>query len=146
MFNNILPDLQASLLCDDARQEINGKFILIGLFDGITVPQLPVTIPRMFIVNRWCAGDGIFKQQTRMFAPDGITEHFKGRDIIIKLGSDDQSATSVEVFLDLKFTQSGLYWVEILLDDKIKNTLPPHNSRQAAGAERHVVEGLKSSL
>jgi len=29
----MLPDLQSSLICDDVRQERNGKFMLIGLFD-----------------------------------------------------------------------------------------------------------------
>ena len=30
--NSMIPDLQASLLCDDVRQENNGKFMLIGIF------------------------------------------------------------------------------------------------------------------
>ena len=32
---HLTPDLQSSLICDDVRQERNGKFILIGLFDMI---------------------------------------------------------------------------------------------------------------
>ena len=31
----MIPDLQTSLICDDVRQERNGKFILIGIFDVI---------------------------------------------------------------------------------------------------------------
>ncbi len=33
--NSMIPDLQSSLICDDVRQERNGKFMLIGLFDAI---------------------------------------------------------------------------------------------------------------
>ena len=120
----MLPDLQASLLCDDVRQELNGKFILIGLFDGITVPQLPVHMMRMCVVNRWCAGSGMFKQQTRILAPDGVTEALKGREVEIKLGSDEQTATSVEVFVNPQFKQAGIYWIEILLEGKIKMRYP----------------------
>lgn len=118
------PDLQASLLCDDVRQEVNGKFILIGLFDGITIQKLPVAIMRMCVVNRWCAGNGVFRQQTRILAPDGITEVLKGREVEIKLPSEDQTATSVEVFVNPQFKSAGTYWIEILLDDNIKMRYP----------------------
>jgi hypothetical protein len=38
----MLPDLQSTLLCDDVRQERTGKFILIGLFDSLGSPTVPV--------------------------------------------------------------------------------------------------------
>lgn len=35
-----------TLICDDVRQENNGKFIVIGLYTGgITVPQIPFGFP-----------------------------------------------------------------------------------------------------
>jgi hypothetical protein len=35
-----------TLVCDDVRQENNGKFIVVGLYTGImAVPQLPATLP-----------------------------------------------------------------------------------------------------
>jgi len=85
---------------------------------------LPVHMMRMCVVNRWCAGSGTFKQQTRILAPDGVTEALKGREVEIKLGSDEQTATSVEVFVNPKFQHAGMYWVEILLDDNIKMRYP----------------------
>ena len=44
---NIVPDLQSSLLCDDVRQERNGKFMLIVLFDGLGVPQYPAVFQKL---------------------------------------------------------------------------------------------------
>ncbi len=67
------PDLQASILCDDVRQERNGKFILIGLYDGIGVPGFPTVFQRICIVNRWCCGQGQFKQHSRVVKPDSAT-------------------------------------------------------------------------
>ena len=80
---NMIPDLQISLLCDDVKREKNGKFILIGLFDNITVAKLPAKIARMCVLNRWCAGDGVFKQRTRIFAPDGLSKAFIGNEVEI---------------------------------------------------------------
>ena len=48
----MIPDLQMSVLCDDVRQERSGKFILIGLFDVIGMPQFPALFARVRIVNR----------------------------------------------------------------------------------------------
>ena len=41
--SRILPDLQASLLCEDVRQEATGNFIIIGVIGLIRLPKLPVT-------------------------------------------------------------------------------------------------------
>ena len=47
----ILPDLQASLLCEEVRQESNGNFFLIGVIDFVRVPQIPITAAKLSIFN-----------------------------------------------------------------------------------------------
>ncbi len=69
----MLPDLQSTLLCDDVRQERTGKFILIGLFDSLGSPTFPFRHPRMFLVTRWCSGEGQFEQHTKVLRPDMST-------------------------------------------------------------------------
>ena len=119
----MIPDLQSSIICDDVRQERNGKFILIGLFDGLAVQNLPTRFPKLCIVNRWCCGEGSFVQKTRVISPDGRTIA-EGRDVGIKLASQEQTATSVEVFLNTAFETEGTYWVEVLLDGQLKIRYP----------------------
>ena len=41
-----------SIMCDDVRQENNGKFIVIGMYiNNMTVTQLPVTLPSLHFFN-----------------------------------------------------------------------------------------------
>jgi hypothetical protein len=120
----MIPDLQASLLCDDVRQEKNGKFLLIGIFDGLAVSKFPSTFLKICIVNRWCCGRGQFIQSTRIIGPDGQTPVITGKDVPIQLVSDKQAATSVEIFINLKFEQEGTYWVEVLLDGQLRMRYP----------------------
>lgn len=120
----IIPDLQSSLLCDDVRQERNGKFMLIGLFDAIAVKQLPVTYPRLFTVTRWCSGLGEFTQRTRILKPDMNSVLVQGKDIPVKLLHAEGSATNVELFLNVNFEEPGTYWVETSLDDRLKMRYP----------------------
>lgn len=120
----MIPDLQSSLLCDDVRQERNGKFMLIGLFDAIGVPAFPAVFQRICIVNRWCCGEGTFQQRSRLIKADGITTLLEGREVPVTLPDNEATATSVEFFLNVRFETPGTYWVEILLDGDLKVRYP----------------------
>lgn len=122
--NSIIPDLQSALICDDVRQERNGKFILIGLFDAIVVPALPVRYPRLFLVTRWCSGQGEFTQRSRILRPDGSTTQVEGQRIPVRLSNPEATATNVEVFLNVEFTIAGTHWVEVLMDGDLKIRYP----------------------
>jgi len=120
----MIPDLQSSLLCDDVRQERNGKFMLIGLFDGIAVPTYPAMFQRICIVNRWCCGIGDFKQRSRIIKQDGNTILLESKEVIVKLPDNEANATCVEMFMNVRFETEGTYWVEILLDGDLKLRYP----------------------
>ena len=122
----MLPDLQASVLCDDVRQERNGKFMLIGIFDGLAHPSNQPVCPRICLMNRWCMGEGEFTQRSRIMAPDRVTVVAEGQAVPIKLTNDQQVATTVEVFINLAFHQEGTHWVEILLDQQLRMRYPLH--------------------
>jgi hypothetical protein len=121
--SEMMPDLQASLLCDDVRQERNGKFILIGIFDALTVPAFPAVFGRVCIVNRWCCGDGEFAQRSRIMKPDG-TVLVEGKDVKMRLPDGNATATSVEFFMNVKFDAEGVYWVEILIENDLRLRYP----------------------
>lgn len=121
---NMMPDLQSSLLCDDVRQERNGKFMLIGLFDSIASQQFPICYPRLFTVNRWCSGQGEFKQVTRILKPDQENVLVEGKQIPIKLPDPQSTATNVEVFVNVSFDGPGVYWVEVMLENVLKLRYP----------------------
>jgi hypothetical protein len=120
----MLPDLQSSLLCDDVRQERNGKFMLIGLFDMIAVPKYPAVFQRICIVNRWCCGMGTFTQRSRLVKPDGLTSVIDGREVSVNLADSEATATCVELLLNVKFEAPGTYWVEVLLGNDLKMRYP----------------------
>jgi hypothetical protein len=120
----MIPDLQSSVICDDVRQERNGKFMLIGLFDAIGAPELPLRYPRLFAVTRWCSGEGTFTQRTRILKPDLSSVLIEGKDIPVTLNNPECSATNVEVFVNVAFEQEGTHWIEILLDGDIKIRYP----------------------
>ena len=112
------------MLCDDVRQERNGKFILIGLFDMINANQYPLLFPRMCLVSRWCNGEGEFRQASRLLKPDQKTIVAQGQTIPLKLPNTEAVVTNVEIFINIAFTESGIYWIEVLLDNDLKIRYP----------------------
>ena len=120
----VIPDLQSSILCDDVRQERNGKFILIGLFDAIGAPTFPLIYPRLFMVTRWCGGEGQFQQRTRILRPDQCSVLIEGKDIPVQLPGSEATATNVEAFINVAFKEEGTHWIEILLDGDLKIRYP----------------------
>jgi hypothetical protein len=119
----ILPDLQASLLCEDVRQESTGNFILLGITGIIRVPQVPITAFKLCVFNRWTAGVGNFTEKVRLIAPDQSTVV---RESTVKFALQDPShhGTNVSVFGQIEFATAGLYQLEILVDDVMKLRVP----------------------
>lgn len=139
--SRILPDLQASLLCEEIRQEATGNLILLGVINLIRVPQLPVTAFKLFVYNRWTAGVGQFTETIRLVAPDQTTVLRKA-DVKFALQEPNQSTVNVTVFGQVEFTAPGVYFLEVLVDDvmKIRAPMPvivvqqpPQPGQQAAG-------------
>jgi len=138
----MMPDLQMSVLCEDVRQERSGKFILIGLFDGIALPAYPAVFARMCIVNRWCCGTGLFQERTRIVGGDGVTVIAESKDVPVKLEAQEAFVTNVQFFLNTRLEREGTYWVEILLDGDIRLRYPLRVGRLnlPAGGEKRGSE------
>ena len=119
----ILPDLQASLLCEEVRQESNGNLFLIGVINFIRVPQLPIVAPRLCIFNRWAAGLGQFNEKIRIIAPDQTTVISKA-ETKFELRDPSHCATGVMVFGNVEFKTAGTYFIEVMVDDVMKLRYP----------------------
>jgi hypothetical protein len=114
--NNILPDIQFSILCEDVRREMNGMFTAVGVVSAIPIPQAPFPIFKLFLVNRWICGVGQFLETVRLLAPDGTTVLRKS-DIRFGLKDSTQSSTNVTFLGQLQIPAAGLYQIEVLVND-----------------------------
>jgi len=119
----ILPDLQASLLCEEVRQENTGNFFLIGVVNFIRVPQLPIVAARLCVFNRWTAGIGQFVESIKLVAPDQTTVLRKG-EMKFELKDAAMHSTNVMVFGQLEFKAAGTYFIEVTVDDVMKLRYP----------------------
>ncbi len=98
--------------------------MLIGLFDAIGTQNFPMVYPRLFMVTRWCSGEGKFEQRSRILRPDQMSVLVEGKPIPVNLPSPEATATNVEVFLNVAFQEEGTCWIEVLLDGDLKIRYP----------------------
>jgi hypothetical protein len=119
----IRPDLQFSVLCDDVRRENNGKYMLIGLFEAIASVQFPMKYGQLHVINRWCNGQGEFRQKVRIMAPDNALV-CETAESPVSLPQTISSLTAHSIFQNVPFEKPGRYWIEILLDDDLKQRYP----------------------
>ncbi len=119
----ILPDLQASLLCEDVRQEITGNFILVGILGVVRVPQLPIKAFKLCVFNRWTAGLGQFTETVRLLAPDSTTV-MRQSNVKFALQDPTHHAINVTLYTGIEFSAPGAYYIEVLVDDVMKLRYP----------------------
>lgn len=76
------------------------------------------------MTTRWCSGEGEYTQYTRILKPDRNTPLVEGKPIPVRLKDELHTTTNVEFFLNVKFEEAGIYWVEVSLDQTLKLSYP----------------------
>jgi uncharacterized protein DUF6941 len=109
--------LHYTIMCEDVRLEVNQKLSLMGLFYGIQVPQLPVTLLKMVILNHW-SGEGQYLSEVRILTPD------RGQPIAVSPPSPFEIpvngfADNVTIFANLSFPAPGNYIVQTLINSSL---------------------------
>jgi Family of unknown function (DUF6941) len=109
--------LHYTIMCEDVRLEVNQKLSLMGLFYGIQVPQLPVTLLKMVILNHW-SGEGQYLSEVRILTPD------RGQPIAVSPPAPFEIpangfADNVTIFANLSFPAAGNYIVQTLINSSL---------------------------
>ena len=123
MSNTKRPVLAYTLLCDDIRQELGGKFSLMGLFETISSAVFPAVHPRFVIVNEWKGGRGEHTVSVRLLAPDRTMVIAESASTL-SLHSETQRHRDVVIRLNTTFPVPGTYWLEMQVDREVAGTVP----------------------
>jgi hypothetical protein len=118
------PDLQLhyTILCEDVRLEINHKLRLMGILYSLQVPQLPVTMLKLVVVNHW-SGEGQYLSEVRILTPD------RSHPVAVSPPSpfqipQDGFADNVTIFANITFQYAGNYIVQTLINSNLYAEYP----------------------
>jgi hypothetical protein len=121
--DRMIPDLQASFVCEDVRVEASGAHTIVGIVNFIGAPTLPIQVIKLCVWTRWSSGIGEFEQVTRLVAPNEETV-LAAAKTRFQLGNEENHTTNVNIFGGLQFKEAGAHHVEILLDGELKLHFP----------------------
>jgi len=119
---DIIPDLQACVLCEDVRQEAGGQQTLVGIIGLIPAPAVPIAFFKLCLWTRWCGGTGDFLQTSLILTPDD--EPIAQSEVRFSLPSLEAHATNVHVFGGIQFVKHGLHTVEVRVDNELRLRFP----------------------
>lgn len=119
----IIPHLNYTLLCDDVRQEMGGKFSLMGLFEAIYANTFPAVHPRFAIVNEWAGGKGEFHIKIKLLDTDKETV-LSESETTITLFSETQRHRDISIRFNTTFPAAGTYWIESQIDNETLGLTP----------------------
>lgn len=129
------PSLSYTLLCDDVRQELGGKFSLMGLFESIYANVFPAVHPRFAIINEWSGGKGEFTVKIRLLSPDR-EQVLSESEARISLFNETQKHRDISIRYNTTFKIPGTYWIETLLDGE-RVSIIPLNVQQVSHEKVH---------
>ena len=122
-------DIQVAVLCDAATDD-NGKLNFLGAFDTIYAPQLPAVHPQCAVALRitFVSGDeGDHKFKLNFVNADGHGI-MPPIDIPVAVALPDDAYFVTRNFIiniqQLKFTEAGLYSVDLRLGGESKANIP----------------------
>ncbi|HKP84850.1 MAG TPA: hypothetical protein VJZ26_02060 [Blastocatellia bacterium] len=109
--------LHYTIICEDVRLEVNNKLSLMGLFYAIQIPQLPVTLLKLVILNHW-SGEGQYLSEVRILTPD------RSQPVAVSPPSafqvpPDGYADNVTIFANVNFPEVGNYVVQTLINSNL---------------------------
>ena len=109
-------ELVYTLFCDDVRLELGNKLSYMGVFQNIVVPQVPVWLPKLAVVNHW-RGEGAHLSEVRILMPD------RQQALVVSQPSRFEishgSADNISFFVNVTFPVVGTYLVQTLIDSNL---------------------------
>jgi|SRR5215510_2746703 len=109
-------ELVYTILCDDVRLEIGNKLSYMGVFQSIIVPQLPVWLPKLAVVNHW-SGEGGHLSEVRILMPDRQQALVVSQPARFEITHG--SADNISFFVNVTFPVAGNYIVQTLIDSNL---------------------------
>lgn len=109
-------ELVYTLFCDDVRLEVGNKLSYMGVFQNIIVPQLPVWLPKLAVVNHW-RGDGAHLSEVRILMPDRQQALVVSQPARFEINQG--SADNISFFVNVTFPVAGQYLVQTLIDSSL---------------------------
>jgi hypothetical protein len=118
-----------TIICDDVRQENNGKFLILGMYLGnITVSQLPFALPTLTFFQ-WLEADRLGGYTLRIQLQNLETGKVLAKAIVMMEVNQAPSMPAVTLnipkFGNVQFDRAGSYTLSVQIDGQPDQIMIP---------------------
>lgn len=112
------PKHECTLFLDDIREEVSGKFSLIGLYgkDMVLGIAPPITLPKFCIVNRIFGGEGSAVFKFSFKDPEGVELIAAANQFEVDMQPDSMGNLNL-ILSPFKINKAGKYKFTIFIDE-----------------------------
>lgn len=112
-----------AMTCDYVMLDTSNRFSLIGVFEGLSLPELPSMHPQFFVASLWSGPpSSSYTTETWLWSPDN--EVLARTPAFPSQFSAAGKGLIVNRFLSTTFSQAGTYMIELLMDGKALHQFP----------------------
>ena len=117
---SVEPILQYAILCDAITKDQFGKLVYIGAFHNLIRPGV---LPQFMIAFNWICGVGDHTFKFNILDPTLRILH-TADDFSLPFEAKTDNVHHYFTFINFNFKVSGVYWVEIFLNNKSYLSIP----------------------
>jgi hypothetical protein len=112
---NVTPSLQFSVpyLSEGTDERIRS---FIGIFYELPFPEFPTPKFSFFLANGWCNGQGTYRQQIKILAPDRQSAIVETPEQEFQLKENTVPFMAVNYFSEMQLPGEGSYWIQTFLN------------------------------
>ncbi len=119
-----MPVIKYAHICEYARVDAGGTVTIVGIFDAIHVPAIPVRFPLLHVITNLAGQKGeAFTFSTRIAGPAGNVLQTV-QPVRIHFEQENSRVSQVNGYIGTVFPAFGEYSVEILVDDVVVFAIP----------------------
>jgi hypothetical protein len=145
MQNDNLMDVKFAVLADYASITREGKLNVLGIFDIINAPSLPMGLPLFYVVVSYEVGSAEFDttKNIEIVLCDEDGDRLMSLNQELHIGSPSIRGTllttnQIAGIVGCRFTKTGSYQFDILVNGDSKKTIPLRVNQVTRGGEGKV--------
>mgnify|MGYP000608740214 CR=1 FL=1 len=114
------------IFCDSVVPLPDKKMVCYGIFNELTIPELPFAYPHFSIMCAWSNGKGFHVQQIKLLNPSRSLIISQSPEQYFTLEEETETAYVITDVNRIVFTEAGTYYAQVFINNNLMGEASLH--------------------